>query len=248
MLFAFLAGGVTGVFLGLMGGGGGIIAVPALVFILGMETKAAIATSLLVIGMASVYAFWEHFKRGSVVMPIAASFGAAGAVGTAAGAKIGQSMPDQLQLYLLAFLMCTLAFLILLPQTFKQPEESTCTDNNLVTAAGAGFLSGILTGVLGVGGGFVIVPILMLVLRLPMFKAVGTSLLIIAINSLIGVLSYIHFLHLDVSTASFGLTTVAFAAVSSRFTRVISQRKLKVSFAVSLIFISVFMLLSQSFS
>ncbi|MBA3859420.1 MAG: permease [Cyanobacteria bacterium PR.3.49] len=246
MLFALIAGGITGSFLGLMGGGGSIIAVPALVYILGLQTKAAIATSLLVVGLASLVALLEHFKRRNVVFSVAAPFGAAGALGAIAGARIGQAIPDHVQMLLLAILMCLVAILMLKHRSQGNPQGRARLSRGKAAALGAGFLSGVLTGVLGVGGGFIIVPILSLLLNLPMLEAIGTSLLIIAINSLAGLLAYIHFLHLDVSTATFGVATVLFSAMASLIARHIPQNQLKISFALSLIFLSVFMLLNRS--
>lgn len=244
MLSGLIAGGITGAFLGLLGGGGSIVAVPALVYILGLSAKAAIGTSLVVVGAASLLAAWNYYLNRSVVVPLAISFGFAGAAGSLVGSKIAQFIPDSIQLYMFATTMAIVALLLMKPQ-YAQEEVSDGRKSANWPVLAIGVSAGILTGILGVGGGFIIVPVLVLSLRLPLLKAVGTSLLIIGLNSIAGSISYLPYLQLDFSIAVFAVATLVFAVLGARLARVIPQERLRGAFAFSLICVSIFMFVKQ---
>lgn len=244
MLGSAIAGLATGTLLGLLGGGGTIIAVPILVYVLGLEAKTAIGTSLIIVGLASLLAAWSHHRRHSVIVSTALIFGATGALGSFAGAKIAQVIPDALQLTLFAIVMALVALLML---RHKRPTELASNDANValpvVLAWGIG--AGVLTGLIGVGGGFIIVPVLTILLRLPIRKAIGTSLLVIGINSMVGAISYASRLSLNFSILPFAVGTLAAAPLASRVAHYLPQEKLKFSFAVSMLVLSAWMLIKQ---
>lgn len=244
MFTAFAIGLATGCLLGLLGGGGSILAVPVLVYVLGLEPKAAIATSLLIVGLASLFAAFSHFRHKAVLIPTALAFGASGGIGSFAGARLAQFLSDSIQLIMFAVLMALVAVLMLRK---RRPAEDAQVPRRaalpLVLAAGA--FAGVLTGLLGVGGGFIIVPVLNLLLGLPMREAIGTSLLIIAISSSVGAISYASRLHLDSSILPFALGTLAAAPIAGRLAHRIAQEKLKVSFAISLLLLSGWMLFKE---
>jgi uncharacterized membrane protein YfcA len=245
MFGGVILGIATGSLLGLLGGGGSVIAVPILIYLLGLEAKKAIGTSLIIVGMASMLGAWSHYRKQSVIVSTALIFGMTGAIGSLAGAKIGQLIPDTLQLALFAMVMALVAFLML---KRDKPTETTAGNDAhtplpvvLVTGLGAG----ILTGLIGVGGGFVIVPALTILLRIPMRKAIGTSLLVIGINSMVGAISYASRLGLHYTALPFAVGTLAATPIAGHFSHYLPQEKLKSSFAILLLILSAWMLLKQ---
>lgn len=248
MLSSAITGLATGTLLGLLGGGGSIIAVPILVYILGLETKAAIGVSLIIVGLASLLAAWSHYRNHAVIVSTALIFGATGAVGSYTGSQIAQVIPDSVQLTLFAIMMALVALLML---RHKQSTTESVNDEKefalpIVLACGLG--AGVLTGLIGVGGGFIIVPTLTILLRIPIKKAIGTSLLVISINSLVGAISYASRLSIDFSILPFALSTLAAAPIAARIAHFIPQEKLKSTFAFSLLILSAWMLGKQLFS
>ena len=243
MLIAASSGIATGSLLGLLGGGGSIIAVPVLVYLLGFDAKTAVASSLLVVAFASLLAAYSHFRHKAVVVSTALVFGGAGGIGSLAGAQLAGLLSDSVQLTAFALVMALVALLMLRAKPPDIQSDTRSAPLALVLTAGVG--AGILTGLLGVGGGFVIVPALTLLLKLPITKAIGTSLLIIAMNSAVGAVYYASRLHFDASILPFALGTLAAAPIAGRLAHRIAQEKLKVSFAISLLLLSGWMLFKE---
>ncbi len=247
LLGGALTGFATGTLLGLLGGGGSIIAVPILVYVLGMETKSAIGTSLIIVGLASLLAAWSHYRHRAVIVSTALIFGAIGVVGSLVGSKFAQMIPDAVQLSIFAIAM---AFVALLMLWHKQPPHESAgneTERALPVVLASGLAAGFLTGLIGVGGGFIIVPALTMLLRIPIKKAIGTSLLVIGINSLVGAISYASRLSINLSILPFALGTLVAAPIAGRIAHHIPQEKLKFGFAVSLLILSAWMLTKQIF-
>ena len=199
-LLASPLGFLVGVALGALGGGGSILAVPVLVFIVGLSPSSATSTSLVVVGVASLVGAYEHWRRGHVRVATGLVFGLVGIGGSIAGSTLNRRLDGDLLLLAFAGLTLVAAWRILVgcPSCTKiddVPNEAanadgrtrtrtrTLTRGRLVQIALAGTAVGFLTGLFGVGGGFIIVPVLALVLEFPMASAVGTSLLVIAVNS-----------------------------------------------------------------
>ncbi|MBK9141935.1 MAG: sulfite exporter TauE/SafE family protein [Candidatus Melainabacteria bacterium] len=242
-----LTGVATGALLGLLGGGGSILAVPSLVYALGMDTKSAIGTSLIIVGAASLLAALAHFKNKQVRLGTAFSFGASGGVGSILGAMAGRVMPDQIQLLLFALLMILIAVLML-----RRREAASTTAragrSRIAAIIGAGAVAGVLTGLLGVGGGFVIVPALTLVIGLPVKQAIGTSLVIIGINSLVGASAYGGYVRLDGNLIPFAAGALVAAPAAGHLAQRIEPDRLRSGFACLLLVLSVFMLAKQFLS
>jgi uncharacterized membrane protein YfcA len=181
------AGLLIGVLLGALGGGGSILTVPVLVYLLGQEPHAATTGALLIVGITAVAGMIAHWRAGRVRFAPGIAFGVLGAAGSYAGTRLSSSVPPDLLLSLFAGLLLAAAVAMLRrrPGTARRREHaggSTIGRRILkITAAATGV--GLLTGFFGVGGGFVIVPALVLVLGFGMPAAVGTSLLVIAIDS-----------------------------------------------------------------
>ncbi|MFR9787200.1 sulfite exporter TauE/SafE family protein [Streptomyces sp. MB22_4] len=181
LILALVAGAVIGLALGGLGGGGSVLAVPALIYLLGFTTAEATTASLVIVTLTSVTALAGHARDGNVVWRTGLLFAAAGIVpAMLAGAAAGH-LP-QAVLTAAFSVIAALAALRMLRPARTGPESGARVNPGKAGAAGAGL--GAVTGFLGVGGGFLAVPALVGVLKLPMRRAVGTSLLVITINSL----------------------------------------------------------------
>ena len=184
----------VGVSLGLLGGGGSILAVPLLVYVAGLDSKEAIATSLLVVGVTSLAALVPHARAGRVRWRTGLVFGAAAMVGAYAGGRLAAFIPGTV--LLIAFSLMMLATAVAMIRGRREAEEREGGMRvGLVLAEGG--VVGLVTGMVGAGGGFLVVPALVLLGGLPMSIAVGTSLLVIAMKSFAGLGGYLASVHID---------------------------------------------------
>ncbi len=201
-LLASPLGFLIGVSLGALGGGGSILAVPVLVFVAGQDPSAATTTSLVVVGVASLIGAYGHSRAGRVRVTQGLMFGFVGIAGSLAGSALNRRLDGDVLLLAFAGLILIAAWRIVVgcPSCTRSGEASaieqaksrdgtvktqprTMTAGRVVKIVTAGTAVGFLTGLFGVGGGFVIVPALALVLEFPMGIAIGTSLLVIAVNT-----------------------------------------------------------------
>jgi uncharacterized membrane protein YfcA len=212
---ALALGAVIGVLLGLLGGGGSILAVPALVYVLGLGISQAIPMSLIVIGIASAVGAVPKVLAHQVQWRLAAIFAATGIPATFLGTAIGRHLPQPVLLIGFAFVMVVAGVRMLQD---KGDTGTACTvgDSGInwrrcaPRSLPAGLVVGLLTGLFGVGGGFLIIPALVLVLGVEMPIAIGTSLLIIVANSAAGVVSHLGGAGIDwpITTAFVGTAIV----------------------------------------
>ncbi|MCV2488555.1 sulfite exporter TauE/SafE family protein [Geodermatophilus sp. YIM 151500] len=222
MIVAVAAGLVVGALVGLLGGGGSVLAVPALVYAADQDVSQAVATSLLVVGITAVVALLPRVRAGRIAWRIALLFGAAGAATAFAGAAVNRLLPGEVVLALFAGLMVGAGVRMLRE---KPATGAACAvEDGRVdwrrcaprTVAG-GLAVGFLTGLLGVGGGFLIIPVLVIVLGLPMTTAIGTSLVVIALNSAAGFAAHAGEVTLDVPvTSAFSVAAVGAALAAGR--------------------------------
>ncbi|MBZ0095709.1 MAG: sulfite exporter TauE/SafE family protein [Sulfuricella sp.] len=257
MIFlVILSGAITGIVLGLFGSGGSIIAMPALMYLLNVEAKSAIAMSMGIVAVTATISGWDNWRRGNVDLKVAAMFGLFGVIGTYGGARLGVYTPVQVQLTLFALVMYAAAWKML--QIKKQPVSQLATaggpplsEDEAISAhmghiAAHGVGVGVLTGLVGVGGGFLIVPALVLLSGIPMKIAIGTSLVIVAAKSYSGFAGYVAAVPVDWSImASFTAVTVAGSFVGTRIAHRFSQETLKRSFGVFLVFVASYILLKS---
>jgi uncharacterized membrane protein YfcA len=243
--YAFAA--LIGLSLGLMGGGGSILTVPIFVYVLGLDAKLAIAMSLPVVGATSLIGAASHWRAGNVQLKTAALFGVIAMLGAYAGARLSVFLSGSFQLVLLAVVM-----LIAAGSMFRsarrdhhrvenvRPETRGMSLGLLIPVALA---VGLLTGLVGIGGGFLVVPALVLLARVPMKQAVGTSLLVIAMNSLSGFAGYLGQVSMPWAFM-LGFTAVAAAGIvaGTWLVRFVSQAALKQGFAVFLLLMGAFVL------
>lgn len=186
----FIIGAVIGLSLGMLGGGGSILTVPALVYILGQDAHAAIGSSLVIVGMNAVFGAMMHRRAGNVRLTSALLFGSAGLIAAFLGARLSQLLSAPLLLVFFALLMLFVATLMLRGGSVS-PASPAAEPLVWWKILLAGSIVGFLTGFLGVGGGFLIVPALVLVLKMDMRTAVGSSLVVIAMNSAAGLLGHL---------------------------------------------------------
>ncbi len=236
---------LIGLTLGLLGGGGSILTVPILVYILKMDTKLSIALSLAIVGITSLFGVISHFRNKNVDIKTALIFGPFAMLGTFAGTKLSQFISGQIQLVLFAVIMI-IAAIFMFKGRKDAPGENSKKESTklfLILLALQGVFVGIITGIVGVGGGFLIVPALVLLAKTPMKKAIGTSLLLISLNSLTGFLGYMD--QIEVPWAfllKFSSCSVLGIFIGSYFVQYVSQKTLKKAFAIFLILMGFFIL------
>jgi uncharacterized membrane protein YfcA len=247
MIFTLVLSVLIGLSLGLLGGGGSILTVPILVYAAGLAPKDGIATSLLVVGVTSLAATLTHAHGGRVAWRVGALFGVASMIGAYAGGRLAHVLPAKALLAAFTLMMAVTAVTMMRPRHDGAAVQVTeLRGAALARAAGIGIAIGLLTGVVGAGGGFVIVPALVLLSGLPMRTAVGTSLLVISMNSFAGFagsLSHatIHWsLALAVTIASV-VGSLAGAALAGR----VNPESLRKGFAWFVLAMAVFMVAKQ---
>ncbi|MER6094739.1 sulfite exporter TauE/SafE family protein [Streptomyces sp. NPDC001728] len=184
MVIALAAGAVVGLALGALGGGGSVLAVPVLIYLLGFSPPSAATASLLIVLATSATALYGHAKDGNVRWRTGALFAAAGLVPAALGGLLATRLPEALLTAGFAAVAGIAAVRMLRPASGAEGVRRSAP---AVAGAGAGL--GAVTGVLGVGGGFLTVPALVQVVGLRMRTAVGTSLLVVAANALAALLA-----------------------------------------------------------
>lgn len=255
-MWIFIGATIIGLTLGLLGSGGSAITVPVLVYLVGHSTKQSIAESMAIVGIISAVAAIPYGRARLIDWYSVWYFGIPGMVGTFAGAWLGGISPEALQLVVFGMVLVAAAFAM-----FPRSSEGASVNANpsaavvpLVPASPAvqhrspiwkiileGTLVGIVTGFVGVGGGFLIVPALVIFGRLPMRQAIATSLIIIALKSVIGFIKYEHYLlshnqSVDLGTiALFTGIGIAGSVVGRMLNARMNQRLLKLSFAIFLI-------------
>ena len=178
---------MIGTLLGLLGGGGSILTVPALVYLLGQSPQAAVTASLVIVGSNSVLGAVLYTRRGGPNWRVALTFGGAGMVAAYLTASLSSQMSSQTLMISFAGLMLFVGGMMIFRRAGETEEHE---QRGLLTVLGSGLMVGALTGFLGVGGGFLIVPALVMLVGLPMRQAVGTSLIVIAMNSFAGLMGH----------------------------------------------------------
>ncbi|MHC5700003.1 sulfite exporter TauE/SafE family protein [Streptomyces tirandamycinicus] len=179
LVLALVAGAVIGLALGALGGGGSVLAVPALIYLLGFTPVEATTASLIIVTATSATALYAHARDGNVAWKTGSLFAAAGIVPAFLAGAVAGRLPAALLTAAFAAIAALAALRMLRPSGSEPPGRIRTGK-----AAGAGAGLGAVTGFLGVGGGFLAVPALVSVLGLAMRRAVGTSLLVITVNSL----------------------------------------------------------------
>lgn len=272
ILTATLLGVSIGLCLGALGGGGSIITVPALIYLLDQPLSTAVTQSLVIVGISSATAMLAHASGRRVRWWTGIILGGIGAAASLAGTALGRLIPADTAMIGFACLMIVVAA-VLIGRTRARARDRHQTRERMLVTSGAphedraatpantsktanttvsplrtaaallltGILVGVLTGFFGVGGGFVIAPALVLILRYPMPIAVGTSLLVITLNSAAALTARVSQEALDWSIIVPVATAAVVGSVAGRFaTQKISDKTLTRMFAAMLIVVAVY--------
>jgi len=189
-LLAVVSGACVGLILGLIGGGGSIVATPLLLYVVGLSPHVAIGTGALAVSANAFVNFGGHAFRGNVRWANAAVFAGTGIVGAVIGSTIGKTIDGQRLILLFAIMMLVVGAFMLRPRRDAGSAAVVLAPAVVAKVAGGGLGVGILSGFFGIGGGFLIVPGLIFATRMPMINAIGTSLLAVGTFSLATALNY----------------------------------------------------------
>jgi uncharacterized protein len=235
LLLAWLGALAIGLSLGMLGSGGSILTVPVLVYLVGQDEKIAIAGSLFVVGGVALVGCLPYLRHRMVEWRSVVWFGVPGMAGTWLGAWLSAWVSGAAQLALFSAVMAAAGIMMLRPPPLTTQQRPP---RHALAIAGDGLLVGALTGLVGVGGGFLIVPALVLLGGLPVHRAVATSLVIIAAKSFAGFAKYLDVLDsqgLALDWPVLGIVTalgVAGGLVGTRIARSLPQSVLRRSFAL----------------
>lgn len=240
----FVLAALIGLTLGLLGGGGSILTVPIFVYVLGFGAKEAIAASLAVVGTASLFGAAGHWRAGNIRVRLALGFGLFAMTGAFLGSRyLAPLFSGAAQLTVFAGVMLLAAASMFRGRAEVSEASRGATGAALPLTSAAGFAVGVLTGLVGVGGGFLIVPALVVLRKVPMKQAVGTSLLVIAMNSAAGLAGYLG--RVPIAWGFLALfTTVAVAGIfaGTYLVHFVTQAQLRRAFAVFLVGMGAFIL------
>ena len=229
-----------GLSLGLIGGGGSILTVPILVYFLGVAPHEAVGMSLAVVGATSLLGTYLHWRAGSVDFSGGLLFGLSGVAGAFVGSPLTKLVSAEALLLIFGGLMMVVAVSML--WRGRKSGTKIVPVAHPIKAAAAGFGVGLLTGFLGVGGGFLIVPALIFFGGMEMKKAIGTSLFVIFLNCVAGLLG-----HMSQNVFDWGLTGAVMAlAVGGAFAGTMLSRRLEAHrlqwlFAILVLVVAVFL-------
>ncbi|ORA42717.1 anion permease [Mycolicibacterium chubuense] len=220
----------VGIALGLLGGGGSIMTVPLLAYVAGMDAKQAIATSLLVVGVTSAVGAVSHARAGRVQWRTGLIFGAAGMAGAYAGGLLARFIPGTVLLIGFAVMMIATAIAMLRGRKNVHAADGAHR-MPIPKIIAEGLVVGLVTGLVGAGGGFLVVPALALLGGLPMPVAVGTSLIVIAMKSFAGLAGYLSSVHIDWGVAlAVTAAAVVGALIGARLTAMVDPDALRKAF------------------
>jgi hypothetical protein len=234
---------LIGLSLGLLGGGGSILTLPILVYVMGVEPKTAIAMSLFVVGVTSATGSIAHARAGRVRFRTGLVFGATAMAGAYAGGQVARFIPATVLLVAFATVMLVTSTAMM---RGRRNAGGSAGDAKVGKVLAIGLAVGLVAGLVGAGGGFLIVPALALFGGLAMPEAVGTSLLVIALQSFAGFAGHAGHVHLDWTlTAVVSMSAVAGSFLGARLGRGISPDGLRRGFAWFVLAMAVFLLGKQ---
>jgi uncharacterized membrane protein YfcA len=240
------SGTLVGFSLGLVGGGGSVLAVPLMVYVVGVpDAHVAIGTSAIAVAANAAVNLSNHARGGTVVWSCALVFAAAGIVGAFCGSLLGKMVEGQKLLALFALVMLVIAALMLKTRARIGAADVKMSRSNLPAIIGLGLGTGTLSGFFGIGGGFLIVPALMLATGMSIINAVSSSLVAVTAFGLTTALSYAWS-----DLVSWGLAAlfvaggIAGGLMGTRLARHLSERRgaLNIVFAAVIVAVAIYML------
>ncbi|MDP1586025.1 MAG: sulfite exporter TauE/SafE family protein [Bradyrhizobium sp.] len=240
------SGALVGFSLGLVGGGGSILAVPLMVYVVGVpNAHVAIGTSAIAVAANAAINLSNHARGGTVIWSCALPFAAAGIIGAFAGSILGKMMDGQKLLALFALLMLVIAVLMLKTRSRIGLPDVQMTLANTPAILGLGLATGALSGFFGIGGGFLIVPALMLATGMSIMNAISSSLVAVTAFGLTTAASYAWSGLISWSLAGlFVAGGIAGGVIGTRSARLLSERRgaLNIVFAAVIIAVALYML------
>jgi uncharacterized membrane protein YfcA len=245
------SGALVGFSLGLVGGGGSILAVPLMVYVVGVPNPhVAIGTSAIAVAANAAVNLSNHARGGTVLWPCALTFAAAGIVGALAGSILGKLMDGQKLLALFALLMLVIAALMLKTRARVGLPDVQMSWTNTPAIVGLGLATGTLSGFFGIGGGFLIVPALMLATGMPIMNAISSSLVAVTAFGLTTAASYAWS-----GLISWGLAGLFIAGgiagglIGTRLAKLLAARRgaLNLVFAAVIIAVALYMLARSTY-
>jgi len=260
-IFGYIASVLIGVSLGLIGGGGSILTVPVLVYLFGIDALIATEYSLFIVGISSVVGSLAYFKKRLVNLKIAVVFGIPSVISIFLTRnyllpiipeevfKINNLIitKDIFLLLIFAGLMIIASYKMI-RNNMELKDQKLTNKNNTLLAAGEGSVVGVLTGLVGAGGGFMIIPALVNLLKTPMKVAIGTSLVIISLNSLIGFFSSVQNTAINWSfLSSVSGIAVLGIMIGSYLSRKIDGKKLKPAFGWFILIMGIYIIIKEIF-
>lgn len=259
-IFGYIASVLIGVSLGLIGGGGSIFTVPVLVYLFGIDAFLATEYSLFIVGTSSIIGSVSYFKNGLVSMKTVLIFGIPSVISIFLTRnfllpiipdsifKIGNFVMTKNIFLLLIFagLMIAASYKMIRKNKVLEIKATSSQKNNAFLAAGEGSVVGFLTGLVGAGGGFMIIPALVNFLKMPMKVAIGTSLVIISVNSLIGFFSSVNHLKIDWNfLGSISAIAIVGIFIGTQLSKKINGEKLKPVFGWFILIMGVYIILKE---
>ena len=249
IILSLISGSLIGASLGLLGGGGSILTVPILVYVIGQDVHSAIGISLAIVGLSSLFGMLVHQHNGNVRFKSGILFGVVSMIGAIPGTWLNRLVIGKVILILFGLMMIAVALSMLHKKVSKAELNNTrrpCEAYSLrdwLHLSLWGGIVGFLTGFFGVGGGFLIVPALVLIGNFSPHQAIGTSLLIITMASLSGFLGHLGFGNLDFKVLGlFSVGGLAGVILGSALAGRMSDRKLAKGFAWFIMMIGSFVL------
>jgi len=218
-----------GISLGLLGGGGSILAVPVLKYAAGLGAKEAIATSLLIVGTTAGVGAVQHARKGNIDLQTGAVFAVTAMVGAYGGGLAAHWFAGTTLLLLFAAMMLTTSVMMFRGRGEMKPREGSIPVGLVVTE---GLVVGFATGLVGAGGGFMIVPALVLLGGMPIHRAVGTSLMVMTLKSYSAFVGYLSHVEVDYTLALW-VTSVAVVGtvIGTHFGQKVNPQDLRKGFA-----------------
>ena len=261
-IFGYIASVLIGISLGLIGGGGSILTVPVLVYLFGVDAFLATEYSLFIVGISSVVGSFSYFKKGLVNLKTAFVFGIPSVISIFLTRNyLVPLIPNEVfsinnfvvtkDIFLLlhfAGLMILASYKMIQKSPELQLQTVNFNKNKTLLAAGEGSVVGILTGLVGAGGGFMIIPALVNLLKTPMKVAIGTSLVIISLNSLIGFFSSVKNAEIDWKLLS-TISSIAIMGIiiGAQLSKKIDGKKLKPAFGWFILVMGIYIIVKELF-
>ncbi|MEO6671324.1 MAG: sulfite exporter TauE/SafE family protein [Ferruginibacter sp.] len=266
LLLGYLLAALIGISLGLIGGGGSILTVPILVYVIGINPLLATSYSLFIVGSTSVVGAWNNYKKGLVQIRIALLFGVSSITTVFISRKylvpaipnqilkVGNFVLTEAMLTMILFALLMLAASVAMIKDSNKKEDINTSGQqsskkiNLPKLLFYGIAIGLTTGLLGAGGGFLLIPTLVLLVGLPMKEAVGTSLFIIALNSLIGFTGDLNHFKMDWAFL-LKITAIAIGGIfiGGRLSTKIDAAKLKKAFGWFVMAMGIYIIIKEVF-